>query len=268
MLVDSHCHLDRLKLGDSPDGLKTAINAAKERGVSEMLCVCISEENKQAVLDIAQSYDGIYASVGVHPSDVGETVVSVSGLHNWAAADKVVALGETGLDYYYSAENAANQKDSFRNHLIAGAELGLPVIIHTRDAREDTLALMREHGSLDSAGVMHCFTESWEMASAALDLNFYISLSGIVTFKNASELRDVARKVPLDKLLVETDSPYLAPVPHRGKANEPKYVREVAEFIAELRGIPFEQLAEITSNNFAKLFPKKYQWQESECANS
>ncbi len=268
MLVDSHCHLDRLKLGNYENGLQGAITAAREQGVSEMLCVCISESNKQAVLDIAQAYEGIYASVGVHPSDVGETVVKVDDLRMWASHRRVIALGETGLDYYYSADNASNQKQSFANHLVAGAELNLPVIVHTRDAREDTLALMREHASEQSAGVMHCFTESWEMAKAALDLNFYISFSGIVTFKNADELREVAKKVPLERLLIETDSPYLAPVPHRGKSNEPKYVRQVAEFIADLRGVSLQQLAETTSNNFARLFPRKNTLQATECVNS
>ncbi|WP_075185210.1 TatD family hydrolase [Teredinibacter haidensis] len=256
MLVDSHCHLDRLNLSKYPNGLTGAIDAAKELGVSKMLCVCISEENKQQVLDIALQHEGIYASVGVHPSDVSESIVSVEQLKNWSKDEKIVALGETGLDYYYSAEKAEQQKESFANHLIAGAELGLPVIIHTRDAREDTLTLMREYASSHSAGVMHCFTESWEMAQQALDLNFYISISGIVTFKNADALREVTKKVPLDKLLIETDSPYLAPVPYRGKPNEPKYVRAVAEAVADLRGISFDELAETTSRNFANLFLK------------
>lgn len=254
MLVDSHCHLDRLNLDRYPHGLSDAIASAQERGVGKMLCVCISEQNKAQVLDIARQFDQVYASVGVHPSDVDTDIVSVERLSQWATAEKVIALGETGLDYYYSADNADNQKQSFANHLIAGRQLNLPVIIHTRDARDDTLALMREHGSGESSGVMHCFTETWEMAKAALDLNFYISISGIVTFKNADALRDVVRKIPLDKLLVETDSPYLAPIPFRGKPNEPKYVREVAEYIADLRGVSFSELAETTSNNFTKLF--------------
>jgi len=268
MLVDSHCHLDRLKLDAYENGLSEAIGKARERGVSEMLCVCISAENKDAVVDIAQSHEGIYASVGVHPSDVGTNVISVETLMAWSQGEKIVAFGETGLDYYYSAENAENQKQSFTNHLIAGARLKLPVIIHTRDARDDTLTLMRQYASRESAGVMHCFTESWEMARAALDLNFYISFSGIVTFKNAADLREVAKKVPLERLLVETDSPYLAPVPFRGKPNEPKYVREVAEFIAELRGTSFTSLAEITTANFARLFKTNKNTQGEECVNS
>jgi len=256
MLVDSHCHLDRLNLDLYPDGLGGAVEAAKSRGVKQMLCVCISEENRQQVVEIAQQFDGIFASVGIHPSDVMASAVDVDTLCEWSKADKVVALGETGLDYYYSAEKADIQKLSFVNHLKAGAKTQLPVIIHTRDAREDTISLMKEHACGEAAGVMHCFTESWEMAEQALDLNFYISISGIVTFKNAEALRDVTRKIPLDRLLVETDSPYLAPVPFRGKPNEPKYVREVAEYIAELRGISLEKLASITSENFNNLFLK------------
>jgi len=254
MLVDSHCHLDRLNLERYPKGLSDAIDAAHDRGVVKMLCVCISEHNKEQVLGIAQQYQNVFASVGVHPSDVTDTVVDVERLIEWGKADKVVAFGETGLDYYYSADKAALQKHSFGNHLIAGKQTGKPVIIHTREAREDTLQLMREHASTESSGVMHCFTETWEMAKAALDMNFYISISGIVTFKNADALREVVRKIPIEKLLLETDSPYLAPIPYRGKPNEPKYVREVAEYVAELRGISFEALAEITTNNFTALF--------------
>jgi len=272
MLVDSHCHLDRLQTSAYDNGLEGAIAAAKERDIAYMLCVCISADNRQAVVDIANKYPGIFASVGVHPSDVTGDVLSVEELCAWAtdvlgedekreapvAADKIVAIGESGLDYYYSGEKADWQKQSFSNHLIAGAELGLPVIVHTRDAREDTLALMQQYASREHAGVMHCFTESWEMAEAALKMNFYISISGIVTFKNAQDLREVVKKIPLEKLLVETDSPYLAPVPYRGKSNEPKYVREVAEYIAELRGLSFDELAEITTSNFFNLFKKAY----------
>ncbi len=256
MLIDSHCHLDRLDLSKYEGGLDDAVAAARERGVSHMLCVCISDENRIQVIDIAKTYDGLFASVGVHPSDVMEAPVSVQELETWAAEDKVVALGETGLDYHYSADKKDVQLQSFANHLIAGARTGLPVIVHTRDAREDTIAVIREYGCTETAGVMHCFTESWEMASQALDLGYYISLSGIVTFKNAEALREVAKQVPLDRLLVETDSPYLAPVPYRGKPNEPKYVREVATFIAELRGLSFEAVAEQTSENFFRLFSK------------
>ena len=256
MLVDSHCHLDRIDLTKYEGGLSEAVATAKARGVGHMLCVCISEENKQAVVDIAQQFEGISASVGVHPSDVKGEVASVETLKKWADNKKVVAIGETGLDYYYTDEFAPQQQESFKNHLIAAGELELPVIVHTRDAREDTLKLIAEYGNTNSAGVLHCFTESWDMAKKAMDMNYYISISGIVTFKNATELRDVARQVPMDRLLVETDSPYLAPVPYRGKPNEPKYVREVAEFVAELKGVSYEALCEQTGKNFFTLFNK------------
>ena len=255
MLVDSHCHLDRLKLDKYPGGLDDALNAARERGVSAMLCVCISEENKKAVLEIAAEHADIFASVGVHPSDVSQ-LVSKETLIEWANAPKVVALGESGLDYYYTKDSAEVQKQSFAHHLQADAELNLPVIVHTREAKQDTIDLIKAHGSSNTAGVLHCFTEDWAMAEQALDLGYYISLSGIVTFKNAESLRDVAKRVPLERLLVETDSPYLAPVPHRGKPNEPKYVRDVAEYIAQLRGVSYEALAEATSANFYALFNK------------
>jgi len=255
MLIDSHCHLDRLKLDQCGGSLQAAIDSAEEAGVSHMLCVCISDENRARVLEIAQSQGNIWASAGVHPSDV-KNVVSVEDLKSWCDHPEVVALGETGLDYYYTSDYAEQQGESFVNHLVAGRELGMPVIVHTRDAREDTINLIKKHGCLDSAGVLHCFTESWEMAKAALDLNYYISISGIVTFKNAEELRDVVKKVPLERLLIETDSPYLAPVPFRGKTNQPKYVKAVAEYIAELLGMPFEALAEATSENFFRLFKR------------
>lgn len=256
MFVDSHCHLDRLDLSRYPNGLTDAVVAATSRGVSAMLCVCISEENKQAVLDIASAYEQIHCSVGIHPCDVSNTVKTINELKQWATEPKVVALGETGLDYFHSQEFVSNQKQSFANHLVAAGEVGLPVIVHTRNAQDDTLSLIEEYGNKETAGVLHCFTESWEMAKAALDMNYYISISGIVTFKNAQSLRDVVRKMPLDRLLIETDSPYLAPVPNRGKPNEPKFVRDVAEFIAQLLDKPLEEIADITTKNYYALFSK------------
>jgi TatD DNase family protein len=254
VLVDSHCHLDRLS---DDETLDVKLQAAKARGVETMLCVCISEENRDQVIEIADTYANVYASVGVHPSDVDHKVVDAETLIGWAKkSERVVALGESGLDYYRTTEFAASQKQSFIAHLEAGRELKLPVIVHTRSAQDDTLEILEAHSCREAAGVLHCFTESWEMAKAALDLNYYVSISGIVTFKNAADLKDVAKKIPLDRLLVETDSPYLAPVPHRGKPNEPKYVREVAEYIAELRGMSFEALAERTTANFYALFNK------------
>lgn len=254
MLIDSHCHLDRLSLEHCGGSLEAAIQAATERGVSAMLCVCISEENKDEVLAIAQRYPHISASVGVHPSDVMTEAISAQTLKTWAQHPAVVALGETGLDYHYTIDAAEVQQASFAAHLMAAGELDLPVIVHTRDAREDTLRLIREHGNSESAGVLHCFTESWDMARRAMELNYFISISGIVTFKNAQDLRDVVKKMPLDRLLVETDSPYLAPVPYRGKPNQPAYVREVAEYVADLKGLSLEALAEITTRNFYRLF--------------
>lgn len=230
--------------------------SARADGVEHMLCVCISPENRQTVLDIATNDPHIYASAGVHPSDVLPEVVSIATLQQWCDHPKVVALGETGLDYHYSADSKEQQQQSFINHLVVGKNLGLPVIVHSREAREDTLALIRDHGCHKSAGVMHCFTESWEMARAALDMNYYISISGIVTFRNADELREVAKKIPLDRLLIETDSPYLAPVPYRGKSNQPRYVRAVGEYLAELRGISVAELAEQTAANFFRLFSR------------
>lgn len=253
MLTDSHCHLDRLQFDKLGGNLDDALTRAADAGVSRLLCVCISAENRAAVLDIAEAHPHVFASVGVHPSDVNDALIDRGQLAQWSDHPKVVALGETGLDYHYGEATKAIQLESFAEHLIAGAELDLPVIVHTRAAREDTLQLLRAHGG-SAAGVLHCFTESWEMASAALDLGYCISISGIVTFRNAEELRDVVRRVPLERLLVETDSPYLAPVPYRGKTNQPAYVREVAEYVAQLKGVSIEQLAEITTNNFLRLF--------------
>ena len=256
MLIDSHCHLDRLKLDHYQGDLAQAVAAARHRGIQQMLCVGISINNRQQVVAIAERFDEVVCSVGVHPLDVSEGLVSVDDLVSWAQHPKVVALGETGLDYYYSEEHKHIQQQSFSLHLQAARQAELPVIVHTRDARRDTLALIREHGSQEHAGVLHCFTEDWAMAKEAMDMNYRISISGIVTFKNASALREVVQQIPLDRLLVETDSPYLAPVPYRGKPNEPQYVREVAEYIAELKGISFDQLAAITTTNFYSLFPK------------
>lgn len=253
-IVDSHCHLDRLDLTPYDGSLDEAVKAAKARGVDEILCIGIDTGNAQTVVDIANQFDGVYASVGLHPLDIAGPEPDYSEIYRLASQDKVVAIGETGLDYYYSEDNKALQQQSFIKHLEMSKDLAKPAVVHTRDAREDTLALINEHADLDVAGVLHCFTESWDMAKAALDLNFYISFSGIITFKNANDLREVVKQVPLDRLLIETDSPYLAPVPYRGKKNEPKYVVEVAQCVAELKGVSVDKAAEITSNNFHNLF--------------
>lgn len=259
MLIDSHCHLDRINLDRYGGQLTEAIAAANARGIQQMLCIGISLENIQAVIDIANAHPRVVASVGVHPCDVKEGAASADQLIHWASQPKVVALGETGLDYHYETESKELQHDSFALHLRVGKQIGLPVVVHTREAKDDTLALIKEHGSLEHSGVLHCFTEDWEMAKAALDLNYYISISGIVTFKNAEQIRDVVRHIPLDKLLVETDSPYLAPIPYRGKPNEPKYVLEVAQFVADIKGMHLEDFAAQTTENFYRLFPKAKQ---------
>lgn len=255
MLVDSHCHLDRLDLAAHGGSLDAALEAARARGVGHFLCIGVSADNAAQVKALAERYDDVDCSVGVHPLDLAP---GAEPALDWLLQElnhpKVVAIGETGLDYHYEPEAAALQQASFRLHLDAARITGKPVVIHTRAARADTLALLRE-AALPQAGVLHCFTEDWDMARAALDLGYYISLSGIVTFRNADALRDVARQVPADRLLVETDSPYLAPIPHRGKPNLPEYVRDVAEFIALVRGERYEQLAEQTTANFRRLFP-------------
>lgn len=255
MLIDSHCHLDRLDLAAHGGSLDAALDAARAVGVGHFLCIGVSADNAATVKGLAERYGDVDCSVGVHPLDLEPGAEpALDWLLGELAHPKVVAIGETGLDYHYEPESAALQQASFRLHLEAARITGKPVIVHTREARADTLALLRE-AALPQAGVLHCFTEDWEMAKAALDIGFYISLSGIVTFRNAEALRDVARQVPADRLLVETDSPYLAPVPHRGKPNLPQYVREVAEYLAVLRGVSYEVLAEQTSSNFKRLFP-------------
>ncbi|BAP46287.1 TatD family hydrolase [Pseudomonas sp. StFLB209] len=255
MLIDSHCHLDRLDLTLHQGSLDAALQAARDQGVGHFLCIGVSADNAATVKALAERYADVDCSVGVHPLDLkpGEEP-ALQWLLRELDHPRVVAIGETGLDYHYEPEAAELQQASFRLHLEAARITGKPVIVHTRAARSDTLQLLRE-AALPQAGVLHCFTEDWEMAKAALDLGFYISLSGIVTFRNADALRDVARQVPADRLLVETDSPYLAPIPYRGKPNLPQYVREVAQFLAMLRGESYERFAEQTTDNFARLFP-------------
>ena len=254
MLIDSHCHLDRLDLSPYDGNLDAALQAARERGVKRMLCIGIDRGNAQTVIDIANRHPDIFASVGIHPLDLADEVEATEALVALADSDKVVAIGETGLDYYYSEDNKNAQQASFRNHLRAAAQTRKPVIVHTRNARQDTLDIIRDESDPEVAGVLHCFTESREMAHAALDMNFYISFSGIITFKNAADLREVGASVPLDRMLVETDSPYLAPVPFRGKKNEPKYVVEVAQCVADIKGISFDEVVAQTAENFNRLF--------------
>jgi TatD DNase family protein len=255
MLVDSHCHLDRLDLAAHGGSLDAALAAARSRGVGRFLCIGVSADNAVAVRELAQAHPDVYCSIGVHPLDLEPgSEPALDWLLRELDHPRVVAIGETGLDYHYQPEAATLQQQGFALHLEAARQTGKPVIVHTREARADTLQMLRA-ADLPQAGVLHCFTEDWAMASAALDLGYYISLSGIVTFRNAEALREVARRVPADRLLVETDAPYLAPVPHRGKPNLPEYVRDVAEFLAGIRGVPFETLAEQTTANFERLFP-------------
>ena len=254
MLVDSHCHLDRLDLSEREGGLDAVIADAQSRGVSYLLTVAVDLDSSKSLMQLTAKHSNIYSSVGVHPlQDAELPVPSVEQIVTLAKAPKVVAIGETGLDNFYSADSYKWQRDSFISHLQAAQQVQKPVIVHTRDARDETIGLLHKFAS-SSAGVLHCFTESWEMAKAALDLGFYISFSGIVTFKNAGDLREVVKKIPLDRLLVETDSPWLAPVPYRGKQNEPQYVYEVAQAVADIKHISIEELAEITTTNFFRLF--------------
>ncbi|MDH5377076.1 MAG: TatD family hydrolase [Gammaproteobacteria bacterium] len=254
MIVDSHCHINRLKGYDESDGLQNYLNSAYEQDVKRFLCVCIDLETLDEVMDVANTSEHIYASVGVHPNHTDCEEPDVARLVSLADNPKVVAIGETGLDYFRVGGDQQWQRDRFAVHIEAAKQTGKPLIIHTREAREDTIKVMQENKADEIGGVMHCFTENWEMAKAALDLNFYISFSGIVTFSSAKELQEVAKRVPLDRILVETDCPYLAPVPHRGQQNEPAHTRLVAEFVASLRGISVEEVAEATTENFYRLF--------------
>jgi len=252
MFIDSHCHID---FPDFSEGVMPLLENMRAAHVDAALCVSVNLENFPRVLAVAETHPNLYASVGVHPDHDAGREPDVDELVALARHPRVVAIGETGLDYYRMArEDVDWQRARFRTHIRAARQAGKPLIIHTRNAAADTLAIMAEEGAQAAGGVMHCFTESWEVAEAALAMGFYISFSGIVTFKSAKDLKDVARHVPLERMLIETDSPYLAPMPHRGKRNEPAYVRHVAEEIANLRGIPLEQVAVATSKNFSDLF--------------
>ncbi len=252
MYIDSHCHID---FPDFAEGARPLLDNMVSHKVSHALCVSVNLENQSRVLELARGHANLFASVGVHPDHEDAREPTVSELVDMAGQPKVVAIGETGLDYYRMARDEVEwQRERFRVHIRAARQAGKPLIIHTRNAAADTLAIMGEEGADQAGGVMHCFTESQAVADAALDLGFYISFSGIVTFKSAGDLREVAKRVPLDRMLIETDSPYLAPVPYRGKRNEPAYVSKVGEFLADLRGIPAQALAEATSQNFFRLF--------------
>ncbi|NMG15468.1 TatD family hydrolase [Aromatoleum bremense] len=251
MFVDSHCHLDFPDLAAREDAVLAAMAANR---VGHALCVSVKLEDFPRVLALAERHANLFASVGVHPDNDDVEEPDDARLGTLADHPKVVAIGETGLDYHWQKDAPEWQRARFRTHIRAARACGKPLIIHTRSAAADTLRLMREEDAAGAGGVMHCFTETREVAEAALDLGFYISFSGIVTFRNAAELKAVAQYVPLDRLLIETDAPYLAPVPHRGKTNEPAWVVHVAEEIARLRNEPLERIAAATTENFFRLF--------------
>jgi len=256
MLVDSHCHLDKLDLTPYNGDLDAALQAAYDRHISHILCIGIKLENMADVIGLAEQYGPVFASAGVHPLYRESREPELAELLQLAAHPKVVAIGETGLDYFYGEGDLQWQKDRFQVHIEAARQSGLPLIIHTRGAKQDTLNYLRDVGGGEVNGVLHCFTEDLDMARQAVDMGFLISISGIVTFRNASELREVVKALPLDRLLVETDAPWLAPVPHRGRKNEPQFVVEVAEKVAELKGVSAEEVARVTTDNFFALFSK------------
>jgi len=250
MLVDSHCHLDLIK-NSNPD---TLVSNAQAQGVTHFLSVSIDLDHFPRLLGIAQRINNVFASVGIHPNSSPDLIVEVSTLTNLADDPNVIAIGETGLDYFRSIGDLTWQQQRFRTHIQAAKEIGKPLIIHSRNAISDTLRILREEKAADVGGIMHCFVEDWEVAQQVMNMGFYISFSGIVTFKNAKVSQSVAKQVPLNVMLVETDSPYLAPVPYRGKTNYPAYVKQVAEFIAKLRNESFETIARVTTENFFRLF--------------
>ncbi|HKR43327.1 MAG TPA: TatD family hydrolase [Paraburkholderia sp.] len=255
MFVDSHCHINFEGLGDR---LPQVLENMRANAVTHALCVSVDLETLPSVLDIASRYENVYASVGVHPDHEHMREPTVTELVELAGHPKVVAIGETGLDYYRLGERTIAdmewQRERFRTHIRAAHATGKPLIVHTRAASDDTLRIMEEERAGEPGGVMHCFTEPWAIAERALAQNFYISLSGIVTFKSATDVQEVSRRVPIERLLIETDSPYLAPVPFRGKPNEPAYVSHVGRFIAQQRGLPDAELGAVTTQNFFRLF--------------
>lgn len=251
LLADSHCHINFEPLANQ---LPRILENARANAVAYLLCVSVNLEDFPQVRALAHTHANIYGSVGVHPDNTEGQEPTVDQLVALAADARIIAIGETGLDYYRSTGDMGWQQERFRRHIRAAIASAKPLIIHTREAAADTLRIMREEGAERIGGVMHCFTESWDTARQALDLGFYISFSGIVTFKSADALREVAIRVPEDRLLIETDAPYLAPVPHRGKTNEPAYVRHVAELLATLRHVSVDHIAEVTTRNFFALF--------------
>jgi TatD DNase family protein len=252
-IVDSHCHIDRVDLVAFGGSVESMLSHATELSVNQFLCVCIDLEHFDQVHNLALQHSNIYASVGVHPTEVISKEPSVDKLLELSSSDRVIAIGETGLDYFRVKKDEADwQRDRFRRHIRASNESEKPLIIHMRDSKEDIIDILQNENA--QSGVMHCFTEDWETAKAALDLGFYISFSGILTFNNANDLREIAKKVPADRLLVETDSPYLTPAPYRGKPNSPAYTYYVVEKLAEVRNTSIDEIAEVTTTNFKNLF--------------
>ncbi len=254
MFIDSHCHLDRIDLKPYNDDFDTFVRHARNQQIQHMLCIAIDLESYPDMLAMVESYPDISLSVGVHPNVTEGREPSVEELLALASHPKIIAIGETGLDYFRSKGDLEWQFRRFKNHISVAKSLNKPLIIHTREAGQDALDVLRQEGARQVGGIIHCFTEDWAYAQKALDLNFYISFSGIVTFKNALAIQEVARQIPADRFLIETDSPYLAPVPHRGKPNYPTYVRHVAEYIAGLRHCSVAEIAEQSSRNFKRLF--------------
>lgn len=256
MIIDSHCHLNILpndKVGDT----EQVIQAAADLGVGRMMCVAIGPDKWQEVLDLADRFPQVYASIGVHPCSDETVVVADEQILNAASHSKVLAIGEVGLDYFHQSpkqQDLGYQHQRFRQHIRIAKQLNKPLVIHTRSSTPDVLKILREEGADQVGGIMHCFVEDLATAEKAIELGFYISFSGILTFKNATELKAVAQALPLDRILVETDAPYLAPVPYRGKTNQPGYTRYVVEEIARLKDLTFEQVAQATTDNFCRLF--------------
>jgi TatD DNase family protein len=256
MIVDSHCHLNFLDLSEFNDNMAEVLSRAQDNGVEHFLCVCVELTDYPKLKQLAKEYKNISISVGVHPNTEMDHPVTAEMLCELAANPACIAIGETGLDYYRTLihEDQEMQRERFRQHIRAAITTRKPLIIHTRQAAEDTLRIMAEEHAQQIGGVMHCFAEDLDIARRSIDLNFYISFSGIVTFKSATVLQQVAREIPLDRILIETDSPYLAPVPYRGKQNHPALVKHVAEAIAQLRGMEYEEIARITTDNFYRCF--------------
>jgi TatD DNase family protein len=256
MLIDSHCHLNMLDLTDFGGDLNQVMVQAQANEVGTMLTVCVTLDDLPNIESIANQFPNIYTSVGVHPNECLQIEPSVEDLLRLAAYPKCIAMGETGLDYFrIETDTEKNQQQlRFRHHIRAALAAKKPLIIHTRQASSDTIRILQEEHAQDIGGVMHCFTEDWAVAQQALELNFYISFSGIVTFKSATDLQETAKKVPLDRILIETDSPYLAPVPFRGKQNHPALVKHVAEAMSTLRNVPYADIAAATTANFYRCF--------------